>query len=302
MQVKTIRKVLDKKLNDWVNSIRSIELQQLIKRDTIVTGGSIVSLLMGEKVNDYDIYFKTQETALAVAEYYVAEFAKKNPGYTETTVRISELKNLRGEIENVVDIYIPSVGVVASDDAPEPIGELDVVADGASEEAEVVDTGDKYRVMFMSSNAITLSHSIQLITRFTGDAEQVHKNFDFVHAQCWFDWKEDKLFTPEKSLLSMMSKTLKYTGSLYPLASLFRLKKFLQRGWRVSAGEMLKIAFQIKDIDFNDPLVLRQQLTGVDLAYFHMLIRAIEEFKKANPDKDLTSSYIVELIDRIFGG
>ena len=301
MQVKTIRKVLDKKLNDWVNSISSIELQQLIKRDTIVTGGSIVSLLMGEKVNDYDIYFKTQETALAVAEYYVAEFAKKNPSYTETTVRISELKNLRGEIEKVVDIYIPSIGVVASDDAPEPTGELDVVAeDGATD--EVVDTGDKYRVMFMSSNAITLSHSIQLITRFTGDAEQVHKNFDFVHAQCWYEWKEDKLFTPEKALLSMMSKTLKYTGSLYPLASLFRLKKFLQRGWRVSAGEMLKIAFQIKDIDFNDPLVLRQQLVGVDLAYFYMLIQAIEAFKAQNPEAPLTSSYVVELIDRIFGG
>lgn len=82
MQTKTVRKVLNKKLTDWVNSISSIELQQSIKRDTIVTGGSIVSLLMGEKVNDYDIYFKTQETALAVAQYYVAEFAKKNPGYT----------------------------------------------------------------------------------------------------------------------------------------------------------------------------------------------------------------------------
>ena len=71
MQAKTIKKVLAEKINEWLNTITDESVRKLAKENTIVTGGSIVSMLLSEPVNDYDIYFKTKESCKAVAEYYV---------------------------------------------------------------------------------------------------------------------------------------------------------------------------------------------------------------------------------------
>ena len=78
MQAKTIRKILHSKLENWLESITDQSLVGDIKRDVIVTGGSITSMLLGEKINDYDVYFKTKETTKKVAEYYVSKFNSIN--------------------------------------------------------------------------------------------------------------------------------------------------------------------------------------------------------------------------------
>src|SRR5699024_10417607 len=70
MKKKTICKVLQRKISEWLGTITDNKVRDLVRRDTIVTGGSIASMLLGEKSNDFDVYFKTRETALAVARYY----------------------------------------------------------------------------------------------------------------------------------------------------------------------------------------------------------------------------------------
>ena len=40
------------------------------RKNVIVTGGCIASGLRAEKINDFDVYFKTKEAVLAVAEHY----------------------------------------------------------------------------------------------------------------------------------------------------------------------------------------------------------------------------------------
>ena len=98
----------------------------------------------------------------------------------------------------------------------------------------------------------------------------------------------------------MTSRTLIYTGSLYPIASLFRSKKFLSRGWGISVGEYLKIAFQISKLDLKNLQVLKEQLTGVDMMYLKMVYYALEQAFKSNPELDIDSQYVVEVIDKIF--
>ena len=68
MKIPTIKSLIRRRLSDWVASIDNEELQKKLREDTIVTGGCIASMLLGEKINDYDLYFRTKETALAVAE------------------------------------------------------------------------------------------------------------------------------------------------------------------------------------------------------------------------------------------
>ena len=53
---------------------------------------------------------------------------------------------------------------------------------------------------------------------------------------------------------------------------------------------------QVSELDLSDPRVLRDQLTGVDAAYFCELLAKVRE---KDPDK-INAAYLVEIIDRMF--
>ena len=112
---------------------------------------------------------------------------------------------------------------------------------------------------------------------------------------CYYDYAKDTLGLHPEALEAVLSKTLIYKGSLYPIASLFRIRKFYERGWRITAGQMLKIVWQLQDVNLKDPAVLREQLIGVDQAYMHQLLRALE----TTTDR-VDATYVAKLIDKIF--
>jgi hypothetical protein len=93
-----------------------------------------------------------------------------------------------------------------------------------------------------------------------------------------------------------MTKELRYVGSKYPVCSIIRLRKFIQRQWTVNAGQILKMIMQVNELDLQDFNVLRDQLTGVDCAYFCELLGKVKE---KDPDK-INTAYLVEIIDRMF--
>ena len=287
MQNKTIKKILHKKIEDWLSTIENIEVQQTARKDVVVTGGSIVSLIMGEPVNDFDVYFKSKSTTKAVAEYY----AMNNDLGRHIEIKEVEVTNIRGEQEDRIISYIKSDGI-ASNEA------YDEDSDEEFEEVERED-GKRYQPVFISENAITLSNKLQIITRFHGSIDVIHKNFDYIHATCSYDHDEYELDTPLEAIRSMQSMTLKYNGSLYPVCSLFRLRKFIKRGWSISAGDILKMAMQISEINLRDPVILRDQLTGVDALYFNMLIDALDKNEQDGEGR-YSVPYILTIIDRIF--
>lgn len=304
-----IIKELDEKISDWILSITDDEVSAACREDTIVTGGSIASMLLGEKVNDFDIYFKTKKTTKLVAEYYCKVFNELNKLNTGVDVKeyapyVKEetIKNCKGEEEDRIVIHIQSAGVVGEAQESYKYFESRPAAETESFVESLCgvkneNTKIKYRPVFMSGNAITLSDDIQLVTRFYGDPEKIHSNYDFVHAMNYFEYKGSHLVLHPEALESLLSRTLIYRGSLYPIASLFRTKKFLERGWRISAGEQLKIAWQISELDLTKYENIREQLTGVDQAYLFQLIQAL---KDVTSDK-INSSYVGTIIDRIFG-
>lgn len=294
MQDKTIKKALDRKLSDWIESINDKDVVNAIKKDCIVTGGSIASMIMGDRVNDYDIYLRTKQSAKLVAEYYASVFSNLNPDAPPIEVKEVTLQNIKGESEERVVSWIRSAGVVKDESFKTDEDLEEESNDPIADEAD--SPKGKYVPVFISENAITLSNKIQIVTRFYGEPEAIHRNYDFVHACCYYDWKKGILHTPTDALRSMQSKTLRYSGSLYPVCSLFRLRKFISRGWKVSAGEILKISMQISNIDLTDIKVLREQTTGVDASYFFMLIEALGKSESGK----ITPEYVNEIIDRIF--
>jgi hypothetical protein len=320
MKTSTIKKLLRNRIEDWLESITDETLRKQLEKDTIISGGAIASALLGEKINDYDIYFRTLATTRAVADYYVSVFNAANGDKLapngkscSPAVKQETRANSKGIEEERVIIYMKSAGVAAegqaeykyfesqssatTEDFFQSLQGKDELAQAESVSETVKDKKTSYRPVFMSENAITLTNRIQLVIRFYGEPDEIHVNYDYAHAMCYYDYDTDTLSTPQEALECILSKSLVYNGSLYPVASIFRLRKFLERGWRITAGQMLKILFQISELDLKDTKVLREQLLGVDQAYMHQLLRALEA---KEPGVKVDATYLAKLIDEIF--
>jgi len=305
MRAKTIQNAINKKFDDWVKSIEDKELRKLVDKNSIITGGCITSMFQNEPVNDFDLYFTNKETAEAVANYYVAQFKKVKQNHANGNIIDITVETTVSRIR----IIVKSAGVAsiegtdsymsATYDYVQKVTEvLRSEVEGESNER------NKYQPLFISSNAITLSDKIQVIVRFFGSIEEVHKNFDFIHVQNYWLSSDRRLYVNMKSLQSILEKQLYYNGSLYPIASLIRTKKFIKRGWNIDAGQYLKMCWQVSKLDLNDISVLEDQLIGVDTAYFIVLISVLRsKFEKEKEEGRIfvpTWEYITELIDKIF--
>lgn len=58
--------------------------------------------------------------------------------------------------------------------------------------------------------------------------------------------------------------------------------------------------FQISDFDLTNPDTLEEQLIGVDVAYFDLIITALRNKQESDPDFKLSSQYFNKLIDKVF--
>lgn len=295
MQTKTIKRVIVKKLEEWLDTISDDQLRKDVKKNILVSGGSIASMFINDKVNDFDIYIQNMDVLIRLAKYYCPndvldgrlrkDYLKEyfndrfnDEDYTE--LRMEELDEDQSEM------------VVRLKNLKPDQVRLNISSVGRRLEPK---EGEKYQPIFLSPNAISLTDDIQIVLRFNGNAEQIHKTFDFIHATNYFTFEEG-LVTNIKALESLLSKDLKYQGSLYPLTSIIRIKKFLKRGWTINAGEMLKIMFQISELNLKNPEVLEEQLIGVDIAYFAKLIDVL----RGVSEEKMNSNYINEIIDRVF--
>lgn len=312
MDKRTIARVLKRKHNEFVKSIKSEKVRDLVDKNSIITGGSIASMLLGEKVNDFDYYFTDIETVKAVAAYYCQQFAKRNKAKSTKVGR--DLTPKVKVDNNRVRIFIKSAGVVSEskdtrdyeffENCPEEIGEnwVDLISNLDEINSEAVEKEKPpYRPIYFTSNAITLSNNVQLIVRFYGDADAIHENFDFVHCTNYWVSATGKVTLRQPALESLLSKQLYYVGSKYPLCSVFRTRKFIKRGWHINAGQYVKMAFQISQLDLTDINTLEDQLVGVDNAYFQQLIQWFRKKQEKDPDFKITQPYVMSVVDKIFG-
>lgn len=271
-------------------------------------------MLLGEDVNDLDIYFRDHDSTLKTAQYYLARFQpRKKSGINVPLTIVDDGTRIK--------VVCKSSGIASESGTDKPYEYFEGTSDerGADYVGEIIDNPEqiedaheetekqalatedekgkpKHRPVFMTSNAITLSGKIQVILRFYGEPDEIHANYDFAHCtNYWKSWDGELVLRPA-ALESLLARELRYVGSKYPICSIVRLRKFIERGWRVNAGQILKIAMQISDLDLKDFKVLEDQLTGVDTAYF---VQLLERLREKDPEK-VDAAYLVEIIDRIF--
>jgi hypothetical protein len=308
MKSKTIRMILCRKWDHWLQSLPDGAQREFLRDKGIITGGCIASMLLGESIHDFDFYFTNKEAAEMVARIYVEQFTKAPTASFARTWSTNSIQVVVND--DRVTIKVKSAGVASEDptsdyqyfeqlDPGDPQTEEFVEQVMAVREADTDTTPPekpKYRPVFLSTNAVSLSDKVQCIVRFYGDSVAIHKNFDFVHCTNYWESKTRELHFNQAALQCLLSKELRYIGSLYPLCSMIRTRKFIERGWRINAGQFLKMAMQLSELDLKNHAVLQEQLIGVDAAYF---VQVLGLLRQENPET-IDHAYLVKLIDRMF--
>ena len=305
MQVKTIQKNVTVKLEEWLNTIEDKDLAKLVKAKLVLSGGSITSMFLNETVNDYDIYLMDIDVCKRLAEYYTKPF---------TDIIIFDGRDR----QTLINDYNHKFEFMTNDNVSHPIelnnsyaislrnlkeNQIKLYFEGANAGKKVNDSVPVedlfYTPLYFSPNAISLSNNIQIVLRFNGSPEEIHKTFDFIHATNYFTFGEG-LVRNLNAIESILTKQLNYQGSHYPLTSIIRAKKFVKRGFNIGAGEYLKIMFQISQLDLTNPDILEEQLIGVDVAYFDLIITALRNKMESDKNFKLSSEYMNALIDKVF--
>jgi hypothetical protein len=229
------------------------------------------------RIHHSQVYKKAKEkpeTELSQDEKDIIEFYDLNHGWDDSRIFI----------------FIGSAGIAS--EAPIDLFDCENPLDEELEDKNP--DKPKYRPVFLSSNAITLSDKIQLVIRFYGDADKIHENFDYVHATNYWTSKDRKVVMRQEAYEACHNKELLYIGSKYPVCSLFRMRKFLERGFTIHAGEILKICMNINEFNLTNVRILRDQLIGVDSSYFNQLITAIKN--KESVDR----AYLTTIINKMY--
>lgn len=336
MLEKTMKQVLNKKINHWIQTIKNDEIKAVIINDLIITGGCFTSMIENNTPNDFDCYFRNKDSVLKIAQYYADLWNEKHKNQKNSIgmdckVFVLDGANISDEIKNYfwnlnkekktgavildncpperVKMLFPSDGVTGNPEevnSSEELG-IDLDENNIIEELDEIKSEEiikqekePYFPVFISTNAITLSNGIQVIIRFYGEPSDIHETYDFAHTKAYYDYGKNILSIPTQVYECVINKTLIYTGSKYPVCSIFRIRKFIKRGWKINAGQLLKICMQISQLDLMDINILEDQLIGVDSIYFMNLINQFKKQKEKDCNFELTSEYLISIIDCIF--
>lgn len=230
--------------------------------DLFIAGGAVGSVLRGEKPNDIDLYCVDLDEVITLREIILSSygFDELKPRETIQTVHCS----------NKEKGYQP--------------GEL----------------------ICFTKNSLTFKGShcnYQIITKYAGETTSVLDNFDFIHTMIAYNHSSNKfiygnLYDNEIIMSSILQKQLVYHHSEYPVSSLFRLKKYVQRGYDINVTSLVKLCFDIGLIDLTNPVVLQEQLTGLDMLILSNIINKFSDNEII--DRTVIDDVINEVMNRSF--
>lgn len=259
----------------------------------VITGESFE--IVGDQINILDPELKE---VLGRSNYFVNT---ESEDVTDENFR-GMTRMIANTAKDRVKIFVSSDGVAGELKGDPELGvdPVEVMTEADNVPADVIEEEKKrYRPVFLSTNAVTLSDGIQIVVRFYGTPSEIHDTYDFAHTKAYFTPDEGIVIPPEV-YECVHNKVLIYTGSRYPVCSVVRMRKFLARGWTINAGQILKMAMQISDLDLTNIDVLEDQLVGVDSLYFAALIRQFRAQKEKENEWTLSTGYVMSIIDKIF--
>lgn len=115
-----------------------------------------------------------------------------------------------------------------------------------------------------------------------GEPEKIVKKFDFTICQGAYDFEFNDFFMSLNFLKDIAQRRLVFNvNSEYPICSLFRARKYMARGYKLSGIEALKIGLRIEKLHMTTYADLRRQMMGIDTLFLRELTDQLNEPEKA---------------------
>ena len=147
----------------------------------------------------------------------------------------------------------------------------------------------KDKQLFSTANAITYRYHnkiYQLINKYVSadclvyqpewTVAEILGNFDFTVCMAGFDCKNSQWVLYDNFLSDIAERRLVFnTHSAYPICAMYRVLKYIKKGYELSGGELVKIALSINQIEMLTYKDLKEQLLGIDTLIFKDLTDAL---------------------------
>lgn len=119
---------------------------------------------------------------------------------------------------------------------------------------------------------------IQLICAVYGQPEEVLAKYDFtVCMGAWMPGTQQFMLS-DLFLKHCAQRRLCYNANgEYPISSLWRVVKFLDRGYKLPGVEAIKLALNIQRLNLTDHRVLKRQLMGIDTMFLKEFTAALDQ-------------------------
>lgn len=294
MKHDSISRYLQKQITSFTGKFKR-DLANDFVRDAYITGGAIASLKQNTNqpadivINDFDIYLKNKTTLIKIVKYFLNKYHRFGGRRIKCITKIALIyRDVVGN-EYSEDQYIAdnNQSIFLSLSIPDEYKQMQQ----HHEQRKWLINKDS--ISYLTHHSISIG-KIQVILRFTGEPHDVHRYFDFEHTKGVFDFHSGKLSIPPTVEIAMLEKELIYTGSLYPIKSVLRVKKFLQRGYTIKSVYILKMIFQLYRMNLTNKKVLEDQLMGV---YGENIAPFFTRLESDNMDTDLFEDLIQTMIN-----
>jgi hypothetical protein len=117
--------------------------------------------------------------------------------------------------------------------------------------------------------------------------EDILLEFDYTICMGGYAFRESRFYFGTHFLAHNAQKRLVYNPvTMYPLSSLYRLRKFLDRGYYITGSEIIKLGLSIQKLEINSWMELREQIMGIDTQFLSEITDKLmtDEYKNAKWD------------------
>lgn len=148
---------------------------------------------------------------------------------------------------------------------------------------------DHLKIQIIHISELMLPNPLDIIT-----------HFDYTICMGAFDLDSMEFILHNKFLEHVAGRELCYNiYGKYPLSSLFRLRKYLKKGYTISGTEIIKLGLSINALQMKTYHDLKAQLQGIDTLFLKELTDTL--LKPEYAEKEYDFDTFMNLIDSYFG-
>ena len=211
------------------------------------------------------------------------------------------IKDTLGDVYWLKYVYIAG-GAVRSVFAGEPIRDLDLYFYDYPLKIDLPEK--KFEIIIQTETADTWRNTengkiFQIIKKFYGRPEDIMKKFDFTISMGAYLPRVDEFILDDRFLYHLAERRLVFNIETdYPISSVWRMKRFLSKGYRIGAVDLITLCLRVHNLKIKTFEDLKKQLDGIDTALLKPLTDKLVEEKG---DKEYDLMEFLEYMEKTLG-